>query len=317
MEAPIPASALIHSATLVSAGVFLLLKFNWLISTEYLSYIIFFLGTITSLYGGIVAAAQTDCKKLLAYSTISHCGFLFITISLDNMYLTITYLYLHGFFKALTFFSLGNLVKVSKGYQDTRKMGQLFLLLPIESILLLFCAVNLGALPFTVGYFYKYLLQSYFINADLMFFLYPIILISMLTSVIYVYRLVYYSLFDIQKGVDSSYYSYLKQNYSTIEHSNSTILSSLFIFLLIVFCIFIVNFYILSFNDFIIYNLNCNYTESKLNYIFTTVNINYLIYFYGLFFAMVCFLISVECRTTFSNLKTKNFLFYIICCFFL
>src|SRR5579885_3177641 len=104
MEAPIPASALIHSATLVSAGVYLLLKFNWIIQTTYGYYIVLFLGTLTCVYGGVVSAAQTDCKKLLAYSTISHCGFLFVTVSMNSEFLTITYLYLHGFFKALTFF---------------------------------------------------------------------------------------------------------------------------------------------------------------------------------------------------------------------
>lgn len=164
MEAPIPASALIHSATLVSAGVYLLLKFSWIIKCSNLLPFVLFLGALTALYGALVSAAQTDCKKLLAYSTISHCGFLFITIGLGNTFLTITYLYLHGFFKALTFFCVGNLVKVCRGYQDTRKMGQLFLVLPVESILLVICAINLGALPFTVGYFYKSLLQATLVN---------------------------------------------------------------------------------------------------------------------------------------------------------
>jgi NADH-quinone oxidoreductase subunit L len=76
MEAPVPASALIHSATLVSAGIYLICKFNvvyiYFGHINFLSYI----GAITAAYGGVVAAAQTDMKKLLAYSTMSHSGFL-------------------------------------------------------------------------------------------------------------------------------------------------------------------------------------------------------------------------------------------------
>jgi NADH-quinone oxidoreductase subunit L len=76
MEAPVPASSLIHSATLVSAGIFLLCKFSALYSIlDWTPYLVF-LGSVTAAYGGVVSAAQTDLKKLLAYSTMSHCGFL-------------------------------------------------------------------------------------------------------------------------------------------------------------------------------------------------------------------------------------------------
>ena len=98
MEAPVPASSLIHSATLVSAGIYLLLKFQLLIQLTNLSEALFYLGSITACYGGLVAASQTDMKKLLAYSTISHCGFIVASISLNNFIITIIYLYLHGLF---------------------------------------------------------------------------------------------------------------------------------------------------------------------------------------------------------------------------
>mgnify|MGYP001810278757 CR=1 FL=1 len=79
MEAPVPASALIHSATLVSAGIFLLLRFSAVFElSTYAYYIVPFLGSITALYGGLVAMFQSDVKRILAYSTISHCGFLMV-----------------------------------------------------------------------------------------------------------------------------------------------------------------------------------------------------------------------------------------------
>jgi len=76
MEAPVPASALIHSATLVSAGIYLLCRFHVLITMFHLVNTLATIGAFTAAYGGIVAASQTDVKKLLAYSTMSHSGFL-------------------------------------------------------------------------------------------------------------------------------------------------------------------------------------------------------------------------------------------------
>jgi len=76
MEAPVPASSLIHSATLVSAGVYMILRFNFIFdATEYSKLLIPLVGSFTAAYGGVCAAAQSDIKKTLAYSTISHCGF--------------------------------------------------------------------------------------------------------------------------------------------------------------------------------------------------------------------------------------------------
>jgi multicomponent Na+:H+ antiporter subunit A len=88
MEAPVPASSLIHSATLVSAGIYLLLKFQLLFSITGLFKFIFVLGSFTACYGGLIAASQSDMKKLLAYSTISHCGFIVASISLNNFLVT-------------------------------------------------------------------------------------------------------------------------------------------------------------------------------------------------------------------------------------
>lgn len=122
MEAPVPASSLIHSATLVSAGVYLLLRFFPVILYSELQNVILFSGALTCAYGGLVAAAQTDMKKLLAYSTMSHCGFLYVLISFNNEYITVLYLFLHGLFKAGTFFCVGSFIRLY-GTQDSRLMG--------------------------------------------------------------------------------------------------------------------------------------------------------------------------------------------------
>ena len=159
MEAPVPASSLIHSATLVSAGVYLILRFNFIFDyTHFSKYIIPVVGSLTAAYGGVCAVAQSDIKKTLAYSTISHCGFLMVLCATEMNEFTILYLYVHGFFKAGVFMCVGNVLRITKGYQDTRKMGGLLKYLPFEYFCSVIGVLNLAGLPFTFGFFIKHLL---------------------------------------------------------------------------------------------------------------------------------------------------------------
>jgi NADH:ubiquinone oxidoreductase subunit 5 (subunit L)/multisubunit Na+/H+ antiporter MnhA subunit len=124
MEAPIPASALIHSATLVSAGIFLLLRFSSLFEISFYGYyIIPLVGSFTAFFGGLGSIYQSDSKKILAYSTISHCGFLMVCYSTFIAEYVILYLYVHGLFKAAIFLCLGNIIRFFRNIQDIRKMG--------------------------------------------------------------------------------------------------------------------------------------------------------------------------------------------------
>lgn len=198
MEAPVPASALIHSATLVSAGIYLLIRFNLLLSFNNMTFIILLIGSLTAAYGAIVSSSQTDMKKLLAYSTISHCGFLFVAIGTEIFLAAIIYLFLHGLFKALTFFCAGSFIRVA-GSQDTRQMGALNRVLPVDTVLLLFCAFNLGGLPFSLGYLYKSVLLASLMNTICFFMVVGFCSVAALCSIIYTYRLVYYSAFDTAK----------------------------------------------------------------------------------------------------------------------
>jgi len=126
MEAPVPASSLIHSATLVSAGIFLVLRFNSIFDySVYVKYLLPIVGSFTAAYGGLLAAHQSDTKRTLAYSTISHCGFLMVLCFTQINEFVILYLYVHGFFKAAVFMCVGNVIRISKNYQDFRKMGLL------------------------------------------------------------------------------------------------------------------------------------------------------------------------------------------------
>ncbi len=251
MEAPVPASALIHSATLVSAGVYLLLRFTPLITLNNLQTWAIVIGSITAAYGGLVSASQTDMKKLLAYSTISHCGFLFVTIGTEVYVTVIIYLFLHGLFKALTFFCSGSFIRVA-GSQDTRQMGNLSRVLPVDTIFLILCAFNLGGLPFSLGYLYKSMLITSLLNTNITLFILGFCTIGLLTSVVYVYRLVYYSAFDTTKEFFSSiiYELQQKQNNVTNHYSLTTFIQIIAVSLLILFTgwiyLYFINYFINS-----------------------------------------------------------------------
>lgn len=186
MEAPIPASALIHSATLVSAGIFLLLKFWSFIKYCYiLYYFILFWSSFTALYGALIAISQTDLKKILAYSTISHCGYLMCSLFLENYLLTILYLYIHGVFKAFSFMALGNIIYSFAGVQDLTKVSNIFFFKKANFFFLTFSLLNLSAFPLTIGFFFKHLfIVNFFALSCNMFFL---ILLFCTSSIGFVY----------------------------------------------------------------------------------------------------------------------------------
>lgn len=257
MEAPVPASSLIHSATLVSAGIYLLLKFQIIFNNTGLMDFIFFLGSITACFGGVVAASQSDMKKLLAYSTISHCGFIVASISLNNFIVTIVYLYLHGLFKALTFFCAGSIIKYN-GTQDTRLMGMnknQF----INIITLTVASINLGGLPFTFGYLYKFLFLNYMLINPVNIVGYGLNIIGMLCSLVYVYKIIYYSSFDFRKGSFQTLIMLLQNNKNFVKKLvfNFTFVKFIAFSIIYVFsCFFfiIIKFYILKHYAFFYYS---------------------------------------------------------------
>lgn len=209
MEAPVPASSLIHSATLVSAGIYLLCRFNILFVVTGCTSTLITIGAITAAYGGIVAAAQTDMKKLLAYSTMSHCGFLWILASCGNLWITILYLYLHGLFKAATFYCAGSFIR-NYNTQDTRWMGSGVKLLRLDSFLLIFCAANLAGLPFSIGVMYKLYFLKLILLWDICWWQIGLMFVGLASSLVYYFRLTNYAIFDFYKG------SKLFPNYSIL-----------------------------------------------------------------------------------------------------
>lgn len=315
MEAPVPASALIHSATLVSAGIYLLLRFTPLVSLNSLQNLIILVGSVTAAYGGLVSASQTDMKKLLAYSTISHCGFLFVTIGTEIYVASIIYLFLHGLFKASTFFCAGSFIRVA-GSQDTRNMGNLSRLLPVDTVFLIICSFNLGGLPFSMGYLYKSVLIASMLNSVTGFFVAGFCTIGLLCSLVYVYRLVYYSAFDTSKEFFSLlvYELQQKQLNVTKHWSLTSIVQIISVTIILLFTLWV---YVYFVNYFLQSDLTLDHapvileSNSLLLINTNTFYKNYYELFYSLYVLVFLSLFLVSWRVEYTFNYRLNFLFFL------
>ena len=163
-----------------------------------------------------MAATQTDVKRLLAYSTISHCGFLFVCVGLGNALLIFGYLFLHGLFKAGTFFAVGPFIRRA-GSQDLRAMGSLSREMPLNGFLLGLLSTGLGGFPFTFGYLYKQLFISWsiFYIPNITFWHYcwfGFLGVGLLSSFVYIFKLNVYCLFYKVSTVDKPQYCTTSQD---------------------------------------------------------------------------------------------------------
>lgn len=223
MEAPVPASALIHSATLVSAGIYLLCKFNVLYALLNWEVYLISWGALTAAYGGVVAAAQTDLKKLLAYSTMSHCGLLWILASSHNFWITALYLFLHGLFKASTFYCAGSFIRLF-GTQDSRWMGNGHTHAQADSFMLNFAAFNLAGLPFSLGAYYKAFFFKFICFHGVPVLVLGLIFIALCSGLVYYFRLTFYVLYDFDKTVRTPYTQVLTK--TRVHITNKTVVQT-------------------------------------------------------------------------------------------
>jgi NADH-ubiquinone oxidoreductase chain 5 len=156
MEGPTPVSALIHAATMVTAGVYLLLRSSPIL--EYGSTILILItwvGALTAFFAATTGLLQNDLKRVIAYSTCSQLGYMVFACGLSNYSIGIFHLVNHAFFKALLFLSAGAVIHALNDEQDMRKMGGLVNLLPFTYTMILIGSLSLMALPFLTGFYSK------------------------------------------------------------------------------------------------------------------------------------------------------------------
>ena len=231
MEGPTPVSALIHAATMVTAGVYLIIRLSFIFEfvPKVLSFMVF-IGAFTAFFSATIALVQMDIKKLIAYSTCSQLGYMVYACGLSLYNLSLFHLFNHAFFKALLFLSAGSIIHSLNNEQDFRKMGGLLKILPNTYISLLIGSLSLCGFPFLSGFFSKDLIiELSILNFELeKIFCFWLIYICAYLTVLYSIKLIFLVFY--------STLNYNKSKINSIMDGGILIFFSLFI--LLIFSIF-------------------------------------------------------------------------------
>lgn len=214
IAAPTPVSSLVHSSTLVTAGVYLLIRFNFCFSIE-LKFIILFIGCFTIFISGIGACFEFDLKKIIALSTLSQLGLIIRILAIGDYNLAFFHLLTHALFKALLFICAGNIIHNFINCQDIRYIGSVSKFMPLTCIFLNIRNLSLCGLPFLSGFYSKDLIVEFISIQNLNFFIYIIFYISIGLTVCYRIRLSYYLIFGnynnlVLTNLNDSGYTILK-----------------------------------------------------------------------------------------------------------
>jgi len=194
MEGPTPVSALIHAATMVTAGVFLVARMSPLFEFAiYTNLFITFIGAATAIFAATIALTQNDIKRVIAYSTCSQLGYMFFAAGLGAYNASIFHLMTHGFFKALLFLSAGSVIHAMHHEQDMRKMGGLFKKIPITGTMMWIGSLAIIGFPYFSGYYSKesILENAYYANSSISTFAYSVGILTALLTAFYSWRLLF------------------------------------------------------------------------------------------------------------------------------
>nr|YP_010596816.1 NADH dehydrogenase subunit 5 [Stenocephus fraxini]WAK85075.1 NADH dehydrogenase subunit 5 [Stenocephus fraxini] len=204
MAAPTPVSSLVHSSTLVTAGVYLLIRYNhMLMSLSYVSKYMFILSVLTMFMSGLGANWENDLKKIIALSTLSQLGLMMSILFLGFCNLAFFHLLTHAMFKALLFMCAGVIIHSMKNFQDIRYMGGMVKLMPYTMVCFNISNMALMGLPFLAGFYSKDLIleEVMFMGEGLYIFL--LFFMSVGLTVSYSLRLFFYSLFSEIKMIST------------------------------------------------------------------------------------------------------------------
>ncbi|RYY08210.1 MAG: NADH-quinone oxidoreductase subunit L [Sphingobacteriaceae bacterium] len=199
MAGPTPVSALIHAATMVTAGIYMIVRSNVLFTlAPFTMHLIAVIGLATIILAAIIAVAQTDIKKVLAYSTVSQLGYMFLGLGVGAYTGAFFHVITHAFFKALLFLCAGSVIHAVSGEQDMRQMGGLRKKLPITFITMLIGTIAISGIPPFSGFFSKDEILAHVFEYSKSMYVFGVIG-SMFTA-FYMFRLIYLTFFGKFRG---------------------------------------------------------------------------------------------------------------------
>nr|YP_009116249.1 NADH dehydrogenase subunit 5 [Euastacus spinifer]AJD22593.1 NADH dehydrogenase subunit 5 [Euastacus spinifer] len=216
MAAPTPVSALVHSSTLVTAGVYLLIRFSSALEGSSVQSFLLIISCLTMFMAGLGANFEFDLKKIIALSTLSQLGVMMSILSLGFSDLAFFHLLTHALFKALLFMCAGVIIHSSKEWQDIRSMGGLVMGLPLTSVCMNLANLALCGMPFLAGFYSKDLILEVVFMSKVNFF--SFLLYSMATglTVCYTFRLVFYTMSGVS---NMSSIMFIGESYSMMMKS--------------------------------------------------------------------------------------------------
>ena len=190
MAGPTPVSALIHAATMVTAGIYLIVRSHILfVLSPYTLEIIAVVGMATAIFAGTIGLKQNDIKKVLAYSTVSQLGFMFVALGVGSFTTAMFHLLTHAFFKALLFLAAGSVIHAMGGEQDIRRMGGLSKKLPITYMVFLIGTLAITGIPPFAGFFSKDEILAEAFNHSPVLWVFGVI--ASIITAIYMFRLLF------------------------------------------------------------------------------------------------------------------------------
>jgi NADH-ubiquinone oxidoreductase chain 5 len=222
IAAPTPVSALVHSSTLVTAGVYLMIRFNRFLLAGGIRMYLFYLSVLTMMIAGVIANVENDLKKIIALSTLSQLGLIIIILRLGFGIISFYHLLTHAIFKSILFICAGIIIHLIMNNQDIRLLGNINEIVPYTIIRFYVSNLALCGIPFISGFYSKDLIIEIIYNLRINIFMLVLAVISLIFTVSYSFRLFYYLFFN-----DLKFYSY--SNFKENKIINLSIIRLIFI----------------------------------------------------------------------------------------